>query len=223
MPVYNEGGTVGEVLDCVLAQACVAEVVVVDDCSEDETWQALSQKAAADPRIRIFRHSRNLGKGAALRTAFAEVNSPIVLIQDADREYSPECYDALIGPILRNQADVVFGSRFLGVDARRVLYFWHSLGNRVLTVLSNMATDLNLTDMETCFKVFRIEFLRRLSLQEDRFGIEPEITAKIARLRPRIYEIGVPYHGRTYDEGKKITWRDGVRAIWCIVKYRFWN
>ena len=221
IPAFNEVLTIQVVLDKVLAQACVAEIIVIDDFSQDGTWEVISQCAKSNPRIQTIRHSSNRGKGAALRSGFALVSAPLVLIQDADLEYDPECYERLIAPILRDQADVVFGSRFLSEGPHRVLYFWHSLGNRVLTLLSNMMTNLNLTDMETCYKVFRSKFLLQFHLKENRFGIEPELISKLARLKPRIYEIGIPYYGRTYAEGKKITWRDGLRAIWCIIKFRF--
>lgn len=221
MPAFNEAATISATLNKVLAQPCVTEILVVDDGSTDGTWRQLLERAELEPRIRPLRHDHNRGKGAALRTAFPHVRAAIVVIQDADLEYDPACYDALIGPILEGRADVVFGSRFASQGPHRVLYFWHSLGNRFLTLLSNMATDLNLTDMETGYKVFRSDLLKSFTLTEERFGIEPELTAKLARLRPRIYEIGIAYHGRTYGEGKKITWRDGISALWCIAKYRF--
>jgi len=171
--------------------------------------------------VRVLEHGRNRGKGAALRTGFEAARGDIVLVQDADLEYDPAEYPKLLGPLIDGRADVVYGSRFRGGESSRVLYFWHSAGNRLLTLLSNMFTDLNLTDMETCYKVFRREIVAQIAIREDRFGFEPEITAKIARLRPRphIYEVGISYAGRTYEDGKKITWRDGVRALWCIVRY----
>jgi len=220
MPVYNEETTVRQIIEVVLSQRPVSQLVVVDDRSTDGTWDAL-QKFVADPRVRLVRHEVNQGKGAALRTGFRHADSPLVLIQDADMEYDPAEYHVLVAPILAGRADVVFGSRFQGGGPHRVLYFWHYLGNRFLTLCSNMATNLNLTDMETCYKVFRLEVLRRIDLRENRFGFEPEITAKVSRLNVRIYEVPISYYGRTYAEGKKIGWRDGFRALWCILKYNF--
>lgn len=222
MPVYNEAATIAAAVSAVLAQRTVAQLVVVDDCSKDGTWSQLQQIALGDSRIELFRHERNQGKGAALRTGIARATADIVVIQDADLEYDPGEYDRLIGPILAGNADVVFGSRFLGgVGAHRVLYFWHSVGNTFLTLCSNMATDLNLTDMETCYKTFRREVIQKIQIEEDRFGFEPEITAKVAKAKARIFEVGISYNGRTYAEGKKIGWRDGVHAMWCILKYNF--
>ena len=220
MPVYNEAATVAEVIRLVLAQRPVQQLVIVDDCSRDGTWEVLQPLAKQDPRIRLVRHEVNQGKGAALRTGITHATSDIVIIQDADLEYDPTEYHLLLAPILSGKADVVFGSRFLGgAGAHRVLYFWHSVGNRLLTTFSNMATDLNLTDMETCYKTFRREVVQKLKIEENRFGFEPEITAKVARLKVRIYEVGISYNGRTYAEGKKIGWRDGLRALWCVLKY----
>ncbi len=221
MPVYNEANTIGEVVAAVLAQRPVQELVIVDDCSKDGTWENLKKIAQNEPRIKLIHHEVNQGKGAALRTGIAQATSSIVVIQDADLEYNPEEYYRLLSPILAGKADVVFGSRFMGSDAHRVLYFWHSVGNKVLTVFSNMGTDLNLTDMETCYKTFRREILQKIKIEENRFGFEPEITAKVAKLKVRIYEVAVSYHGRTYSEGKKIGWKDGFRALWCIFKYNF--
>jgi len=221
MPVYNEEKTIHLIVEKVLARPEVAELVMVNDCSKDGTWARMQELAKTDSRIRIFTHEVNQGKGAALRTGFEHVQSDIVIIQDADLEYDPDEYPKLLAPILLGKADVVFGSRFLGSGMHRVLYFWHSVGNQFLTLMSNMFTNLNLTDMETCYKVFRREVLQKIRIQENRFGFEPEITAKVAKLRVPIYEISISYYGRTYEEGKKIGWRDGFRAIWCILKYRF--
>ena len=220
-PVYNEEQTISEVVDTVLAQRPVGEYIIVDDCSTDQTWTMLQNKVGKNPRVKLLRHEHNQGKGAALRTGFQHATSPIVMVQDADLEYDPTEYYLLLKPILANKADVVFGSRFVSLGSRRVLYFWHSVGNQFLTLLSNMATNLNLTDMETCYKVFRREVIQQIRLRENRFGFEPEITAKVSRLKVRIYEVPISYYGRTYAEGKKIGWRDGVRALWCIVKYNY--
>lgn len=219
MPVYNEAATIERAVGRVLARPEVAELVVVDDASADGTAAVLEEIGKRESRVRVLRHGVNQGKGAALRTGFAEASGAVILIQDADFEYDPADYPKLLAPIVEGRADVVFGSRFIGSEAHRVLYFWHSVGNRFLTLLSNMCTNLNLTDMETGYKVFRREVLRGISIEENRFGFEPEITAKVARQGVRIYEVAVSYHGRTYAEGKKIGWRDGVRAIWCILKY----
>ena len=221
IPVYNEEKTLHIIVEKVLARPEVGELIMVNDCSSDGTWQTMQDLAKTDDRIRIFTHQVNQGKGAALRTGFQHVTSDIVIIQDADLEYDPDEYPKLLMPILTGRADVVFGSRFLGSGMHRVLYFWHAVGNRFLTLLSNMFTNLNLTDMETCYKVFRREIIQQISIEENRFGFEPEITAKVAKLRVPIYEVSISYYGRTYEEGKKIGWRDGVRAIWCILKYRF--
>lgn len=194
------------------------EIVLVDDCSSDGTRDLL-QRTTFPANVRVLYHERNQGKGAALRTGFAAATGDLVIIQDADLEYDPQEYPKLLQPILDGKADVVFGSRFAGGETHRVLYFWHSLGNKFLTLASNAFTNLNLTDMETCYKVFKRDVLQRITVEEHRFGFEPEITAKVAKLRVRIYEVGISYAGRTYEEGKKIGWKDGVRAMWCIFKY----
>ena len=219
IPVYNEERTLHLIVNKVLARPEVSELVMVNDCSTDGTWNTMMELKKLDPRIRIFTHEVNQGKGAALRTGFQHVQSELVIIQDADLEYDPEEYPKLMQPILMGNADVVFGSRFLGSGMHRVLYYWHFLGNQFLTQLSNMFTNLNLTDMETCYKVFRKEVLKKIKIEENRFGFEPEITAKVAKMRIPIYEVSISYYGRTYEEGKKIGWRDGFRAIWCILKY----
>ena len=217
MPAYNERETIEEVLDAVLASPFTAEVLVIDDGSTDGTRDILQK--LHDPRIRVLLQPHNQGKGAAIRRGFEEATQPFVIVQDADLEYDPGEYGKLLEPLLSGDADVVYGSRFLSDRPHRVLYFWHSLGNKFLTLASNMFTDLNLTDMETCYKVFRREVLDSFTLEENRFGIEPEMTAKIAAGRWRVYEVGISYHGRTYQEGKKIGWKDGVRAIYCITRY----
>ena len=219
MPVYNERDTVAGVIAAVLRQPEVAELIVVDDASGDGTREELEHVKSSDSRIRLLHHEVNQGKGAALRTGIAHATSEIVIIQDADMEYDPTEYPIVLAPILSGKADVVFGSRFIGSQEHRVLYFWHSLGNNFLTLLSNMFTNLNLTDMETCYKAVRREILQTIHIQENRFGFEPEITAKLAKKNIRIYEVAISYHGRTYAEGKKINWKDGFQAIWCIVKY----
>ncbi|MGA2177327.1 MAG: glycosyltransferase family 2 protein [Verrucomicrobiota bacterium] len=219
IPVFNEAATIAHVVKAVAAQPLVREILIVDDASDDGTWEALQPLAAAEPRARLFRHALNQGKGAALRTGFAQVTAPLVIVQDADLEYDPSEYAVLCKPILRGQADVVFGSRFLGAGAHRVLYYWHSVGNRLLTTLSNMATDVNLSDMEVGYKVFRREVIQKIAIEESRFGFEPEIVAKVSQMNLRIYEVPISYHGRTYAEGKKIGWRDGFSALRCIVKY----
>ena len=218
IPVYNERVTVEELLRRVQAVTIDKEVVLVDDGSSDGTRDILAS-LEGKPGIRVIYHERNQGKGAALRSGFAAARGEVVLIQDADLEYDPEDYHRLLQPILADKADVVLGSRFIGSAPHRVLYYWHYVGNRLLTTLSNIFTNLNLTDMETCYKVFRREVLATLEIEESRFGFEPEIVAKVARGRWRVYEVGVSYSGRTYTEGKKIGWRDGVRAVWCILKY----
>ncbi|MCM0080605.1 glycosyltransferase family 2 protein [Geomonas sp. Red32] len=221
IPVYNERETILKLIELVRAVEIPKEIVVVDDCSTDGTRELL--EAAAGDDLRVAYHPRNLGKGAALRTGFAMVTGDVVLVQDGDLEYDPRQYRKLLQPILEGKADVVFGSRFVTGDYRRVLYFWHMVGNTLLTLISNLFTNLNLTDMETCYKAFRSEILGRITLKENRFGFEPEFTAKVARLRLRIYEVGISYSGRTYSEGKKIGWKDGVSALRCIVKYNVFN
>lgn len=223
MPVYNEEATVEQVIGVVLEQQPVQELVIVDDCSKDKTYEVLQRLAAKEPRIKLYHHEVNQGKGAALRTAISKATCQIVLIQDADLEYDPTEYYLLLRPILADRADVVFGSRFLGSGSHRVLYYWHSLGNRALTTMSNMFTNLNLTDMETCYKVFRREIIQGITIEENRFGFEPEITAKVARQNLRIYEVAISYYGRTYAEGKKIGWKDGVSALRCILKYNLFK
>jgi len=221
IPVYNEKSTLLEILRRVRAVDLPKEIILVDDFSTDGTRDLL-RSLPAEEDLTILYHPENRGKGAALQTGFAAVSGGIVVVQDADLEYDPVEYSRLIQPILDDKADVVFGSRFLG-GPHRVLLFWHSVGNQVLTTLSNMFTDLNLTDMETCYKVFRAEILRKIRLRENRFGFEPEFTAKVARARCRIYEVPISYSGRDYSEGKKITWKDGIAAIYFILKYRFFD
>jgi len=223
VPVYNEEGTIREIVDRIQAVGLDKEIILVDDCSSDGTSAKLAEIEAAHENVRVFRHKVNQGKGAALRTGFSEARGDIVIVQDADLEYDPNEYHRLIEPIVSGKADVVYGSRFAGGDSHRVLYFWHSMGNKFLTFVSNVFTNLNLTDMETCYKVFRREVIQGIRLRENRFGIEPEITAKVARMGCRIYEVGIAYAGRTYEEGKKIGWKDGVRALWCILKYNLFS
>jgi len=219
IPCFNEKDTIREIVGRVIEAAGPgAEVIVVDDCSTDGTRVIL--KDEIEGRVsKVLYHSKNQGKGAALRTGFAAVTGDVVIVQDADLEYDPRQYPKLLQPILDGKADVVFGSRFMGGEPHRVVYFWHMVGNKALTLLSNMFTNLNLTDMETCYKVFRREILAKIRIEENRFGFEPEITAKVSKLDCAIYEVGISYYGRTYAEGKKIGWKDGVRAIWAIVKY----
>ncbi len=222
VPCYNEAATVKELLSLVLESPYVAEVIVVDDGSTDETSSIVA--SVSDPRMRLVQQPHNMGKGAALRRGFQEARADFVMVQDADLEYDPAEYGVLLQPLLSGKADVVFGSRFLSDRPHRVLLFWHSVGNRALTTASNAFTNLNLTDMETCYKVFRREVIQDLDLREDRFGIEPEVTAKVAKGGWRVYEVGISYSGRTYAEGKKIGWRDGLHAARCIIRYsRLWD
>jgi glycosyltransferase involved in cell wall biosynthesis len=218
IPVYNEIGTLDDIMAAVTAVPVDKEIILVDDGSSDGSRDKL-QQFENQPGIKVLYHDFNQGKGAAIRTGVAAAENDLVIIQDADLEYDPREIPLLMQPILAGKADVVYGSRFAGGHAHRVLYFWHSIGNQALTLLSNMFTDLNLTDMETCYKLFKREIIQGITIEESRFGMEPEITAKIAKGNWRIYEVGISYAGRTYDEGKKIGWRDGVRALWCILKY----
>jgi glycosyltransferase involved in cell wall biosynthesis len=224
IPVFNEMRTLEQVIKRVQTVPVEKEIILVDDYSNDGSRE-LVQSLGEQPNVRAVLHDYNQGKGAALRSGFAAATGDVVLIQDADLEYDPNDYPKLLGPIVANDADVVYGSRFAGGETHRVLYFWHSMGNRFLTLLSNMMTNLNLTDMEVCYKVFRREIIQSIDLKENRFGFEPEVTARLARFRKpdgsrlKIFEVGISYAGRTYEEGKKIGWRDGVRAIWCIIRY----
>lgn len=220
IPVYNEEQYIERIIERVQRVAVEKDLIVVNDCSTDATGARLEEIKQRYANMAVYHHEVNQGKGAALRTGIARATGDIVIIQDADEEYDPDEYPKLIAPILAGKADVVFGSRFAGGESHRVLYYWHSLGNKFLTTLSNMVTNLNLTDMETCYKVFRREAIQRIQIQENRFGFEPEITCKIAKIKGlRIYEVGISYSGRTYEEGKKIGWKDGIRAIYCILKY----
>jgi len=218
MPVFNEKTTIVEIVKRVRDAPYEKEIIIVDDASTDGTREILEQLAEASD-ITLLQHEKNRGKGAALRTGICVASGDVTIIQDADLEYDPFDYPKILNPILLGKADVVYGSRFIGGQSHRVFYFWHSVGNKFLTLLSNALTGLNLTDMETCYKAFKTEIIKSVDLKEDRFGFEPEITAKLAQMRLRIYEVGISYSGRTYDEGKKIGWKDGVRAIWCIFKY----
>jgi glycosyltransferase involved in cell wall biosynthesis len=219
MPVYNERATLRQAVERVLAIPLDLELLCVDDGSRDGSPEILAELQKQYPQLQVLLLSRNQGKGAALRRGIREARGDYVIIQDADLEYDPGDYDILLAPLLQGKADVVYGSRFLGGAPHRVLYFWHSVGNNLLTLLSNCLTNINLTDMETCYKAFRREVIQSIPLEEDGFGFEPEITVKIAKRRLRIYEVGISYFGRTYEEGKKIGWKDGLRAVWCLLKY----
>ncbi len=230
VPAYNEERTIATILaklgSITLIENIGIEIIVVNDCSRDNTEGALQAYMAANPQqnIQYFKHEVNQGKGAALRTGFQRATGDVVIVQDADLEYDPQEFNILLKPMLDGFADVVYGSRFIGGNPHRILFFWHTIGNKFLTFLSNMFTNLNLTDMETCYKMFRREAIQGIDLKENRFGFEPEVTAKIARIpNIRIYEVGISYYGRTYAEGKKINWKDGVRAIYCILKYNLFR
>ncbi len=230
IPAYNEERTIEAILDKVLSvnllENISKEIVIINDCSKDKTAEIVNDYISkhSDENIRFLEQSQNMGKGAAIHRGIEAACGDFIIVQDADLEYDPNEYNVLLRPILDNFADVVYGSRFMGGKPHRILFFWHSIGNKFLTFVSNMFTNLNLTDMETCYKLFRSEFIKPLYLKEKRFGFEPEITAKISKIKNiRIYEVGISYYGRTYDEGKKINWKDGVRAIWCILKFNIWD
>lgn len=223
IPCYNELDTLRDIIAAVKASPITErELIIVDDFSTDGTRELLKNEIEKEVDLVVY-HEQNQGKGAALRSGFKKVTGDVVIIQDADLEYDPQEYPLLLEPIIKGKADVVYGSRFTGGGPHRVVYFWHMIGNKFLTLLSNMFTNINLTDMETCYKVFRREIIGKIAIEEDRFGFEPEITAKVARLNCRIFEVGISYYGRTYAEGKKIGWRDGFRAIYAILKYNIWK
>jgi len=223
IPCYNEVGTIEQIIEAVLCSPYAAkEIIVVDDCSTDGTREILQKRVAAKVS-RIIYQPFNQGKGAALREAIRISSGDVIIIQDADLEYDPNEYTKMLQPIISDKADVVFGSRFMGGEPHRVVYFWHRVGNGLITLISNMLTNLNLTDIETCYKAFRREIIQSITIEEDRFGFEAEITAKVAKLKCRIYEVGISYYGRTYEEGKKIHWQDGFRALYCIFKYNLWR
>lgn len=219
IPAYNERATIAEIISRVQSVDIAKEIIVVDDGSKDGTRDLLAKLALEHENLKVVLQPENRGKGAALRAGFEKAQGDYVIVQDADLEYDPADYPALLSPLLAGKADVVYGSRFMTTREHRVLFFWHSVGNRVLTLLSNMITNLNLTDMETGYKVFRREIIQSIKLEQDRFGFEPEVTVKISRMNLRIYEVGISYYGRTYEEGKKIGWKDGVQALWCLLKY----
>lgn len=230
IPVYNEGITIHLILDKVkdvsLINNVEKEVIIVNDCSSDDTDDKIDNYIATNPNLNIqyFKHTTNKGKGAALHTGISKATGEYLIIQDADMEYDPEEYNVLLNPVVNGFADVVYGSRFMGGNPHRILFYWHTLGNKFLTGLSNMLTNLNLTDMETCYKLFDTQMIKSIPLKEKRFGFEPEVTAKISRIEGiRLYEVGISYYGRTFEEGKKIGWKDGVRALWYILKYNIWN
>jgi len=229
IPAFNESRTILEILQKVSGiriEGIVLEIIVVNDCSDDDTPELIEEFIRKHPKedVRLLNHSKNQGKGAAIHTGINHASGKFLIIQDADLEYDPEEYVDLLKPVLRGEADVVYGSRFMGANPHRILFFWHSLGNRILTSFSNILTNLNLTDMETCYKLFRTDIIQKLYLQEKRFGFEPEVTAKISRVPDiRIYEVGISYYGRTYKEGKKINWRDGIRAVYCIIRYNIFS
>ena len=223
MPVYNERATLRAVIEKVLSVPLEIELLCVDDGSSDGSRDILAQLDEQYPQIRVFLQPHNMGKGAALRRGIQEATGDFVIIQDADLEYDPNEYPQILDPLVQGKADVVYGSRFMGSGPHRVLYFWHSVGNSFLTLLSNCLTNINLTDMETCYKAFRRDVIQSIAIEENRFGFEPEITVKVARRKLRIYEVGISYSGRTYEEGKKIGWKDGVRALYCLLKYSLKN